>query len=135
MAIGWLTLLKAVPWVEVARKAPEVAESAKKLWNTIAKNSSKPEVEVQTETTLFTSEDQEINWLKERLTERLTANEAAYADLHNQMLASAELIKALAEQNTQLINAVEVNRKRIIRLTVFITIVAIVAVYLMMTKF
>ncbi|HEY9278084.1 MAG TPA: hypothetical protein VIO87_07755 [Methylotenera sp.] len=131
MAIGWLTLLKAVPWLEVARKAPEVAESAKKLWNTIAKNASKPEVEVQTETTLFTSEDQEIQWLKERL----TANEAAYSDLHNQMLASAELIKALAEQNAQLINAVELNRKRIVRLTVFITIIGIVAVYLMMTKF
>lgn len=128
MAIGWLTLLKAVPWLEVARKAPEVAESAKKLWNTIAKNASKPEVEVQTEATLFTSEDQEIQWLKERL----TANEAAYSDLHNQMLASAELIKALAEQNAQLINAVELNRKRIVRLTVFITTIGIVAVYLMM---
>jgi hypothetical protein len=131
MAIGWLTLLKAVPWVEVARKAPEVAESAKKLWNTIAKNSSKPEIEVQTETTLFTSEDQEIKWLKDRL----TANEAAYADLHNQMLASAELIKALADQNTQLIKAVELNRKRLLRLTVFTTIVGIVAVYYIVTKF
>lgn len=131
MAIGWLTLLKAVPWVEVARKAPEVAESAKKLWNTIAKNSSKPEIEVQTETTLFASEDQEINWLKERL----AANEAAYADLHNQMLASAELIKALAEQNTQLINAVELNRKRLVRLTVVTTMVAIAAVYFIITKF
>ena len=131
MAIGWLTLLKAVPWVEVARKAPEVAESAKKLWNTIAKNSSKPEIEVQTETTLFASEDQEIKWLKERL----AANEAAYADLHNQMLASAELIKALAEQNTQLINAVELNRKRLVRLTVVTTMVAIAAVYFVITKF
>ncbi len=131
MAIGWLTLLKAVPWVEVARKAPEVAESAKKLWNTIAKNSSKPEIEVKTETTLFASEDQEINWLKERL----AANEAAYADLHNQMLASAELIKALAEQNTQLINAVELNRKRLVRLTVVTTMVAIAAVYFIITKF
>jgi len=131
MAIGWLTLLKAVPWVEVAKKAPEVAESAKKLWNTIAKNSSKPEVEVQTETTIFTSEDQEIKWIKARL----TANEAAYSDLHNQMLASAELIKALAEQNAQLINAVELNRKRIVRLTVFTVIVVVVVVYVMMTKF
>jgi hypothetical protein len=131
MAIGWLTLLKAVPWVEVARKAPEVAESAKKLWNTIAKNSSKSEIEVPSETHLFTSEEQEIDWLKERI----TANETAYADLHKQMLASAELIKALAEQNTQLINAVELHRKRLIRLTVFTTVIAIIAAYLIITQF
>lgn len=130
MAIGWLTLLKAVPWVEVARKAPEVAESAKKLWNTIAKNSSKSEIEVQTDTHSFTSEEQEMDWLKERL----TANEAAYAEIHKQMLASAELIKALAEQNAQLINAVELNRKRFIRLTVFTIIIGITALYFMITK-
>jgi hypothetical protein len=131
MAIGWLTLLKAVPWVEVARKAPEVAESAKKLWNTIAKNTSKPEIEVQTEATSFSSEDQGIKWLKERL----IANEAAYADLHNQMLASAELIKTLADQNAQLINAVELNRKRIVRLTVLTTMVAIFVIYFIIAKF
>lgn len=80
MAIGWMTLLKAIPWVEVAKKAPEVAESAKKLWNTIAKNTSQPEVEFEQETTLFNSQDEELKWLKDRL----TANEAAYADLHKQ---------------------------------------------------
>jgi hypothetical protein len=131
MAIGWLTLLKAVPWVEVARKAPEVAESAKKLWNTIAKNSSKTEVEVQSETHSFASEEQGMDWLKERL----AANEAAYADLHKQMLTSAELIKTLAEQNAQLINAIELQRKRFVRLTVFSVIIGIITAYLMITKF
>lgn len=131
MAIGWLTLLKAVPWVEVARKAPEVAESAKKLWNTIAKNSSKTEVEVQSETNSFASEEQGMDWLKERL----AANEAAYADLHKQMLTSAELIKTLAEQNAQLINAIELQRKRFVRLTVFSVIIGIITAYLMITKF
>jgi hypothetical protein len=131
MAIGWLTLLKAVPWVEVARKAPEVAESAKKLWNTIAKNSSKTEVEVQSEIHSFASEEQGMDWLKERL----AANEAAYADLHKQMLTSAELIKTLAEQNAQLINAIELQRKRFVRLTVFSVIIGIITAYLMITKF
>ena len=131
MAIGWLTLLKAVPWVEVARKAPEVAESAKKLWNTIAKNSAKTEVEVQSETNSFASDEHGTDWLKERL----AANEAAYADLHKQMLTSAELIKTLAEQNAQLINAIELQRKRLVRLTVFSVIIGIITAYLMMTKF
>ncbi|OZA45447.1 hypothetical protein [Polaromonas sp. 17-63-33] len=130
MAIGWMTLLKAIPWVEVAKKAPEVAESAKKLWNTIAKNTSQPEVEVEQETTLFNSQDEELKWLKDRL----TANEAAYADLHKQMLASAELIKTLADQHTQLVQAVELSRKRLVRLTFIIIIVAIISVYFMITK-
>lgn len=131
MAIGWLTLLKAVPWAEVAKKAPEVAESAKKLWNTIAKKPSNPDIKVETENNLFSSQDQEVKWLKERL----AANEAAYADLHNQILASAELIRVLADQNTQLINAVELNRKRLVRLAVLTIIVGIVVVYFLITRF
>ena len=110
MAIGWLALLKAVPWADVAKKAPEVAESARKLWNTIAKKSPKPNLEFRAEHTGFTSNDQEIDWLKERL----AATDAAYSDLQGQMLSSAELIKALAEQNTHLISRVELNRKHII---------------------
>lgn len=125
MAIGWLTLLKAVPWADVAKKAPEVAESARKLWNTIAKKSPKPDLEVRAEHTVFTSSDQEIDWLKERL----AATEAAYSDLQGQMLSSAELIKALAEQNTQLISRVELNRKHIIKLTILTIIIGLIAVY------
>lgn len=125
MALGWLALLKAVPWADVAKKAPEVAESARKLWNTIAKKSPKPDLEVRAEHTVFTSNDQEIDWLKERL----AATEAAYSDLQGQMLSSAELIKALAEQNTQLISRVELNRKHIIKLTILTIIIGLIAVY------
>jgi negative regulator of sigma E activity len=38
--------------------------------------------------------------------------ERAIADLHAQMLASSELIKALADQNAQLVERLEVGRKR-----------------------
>jgi hypothetical protein len=31
MAIGCMAILNVVPWCEVARKAPEIAESAKKI--------------------------------------------------------------------------------------------------------
>jgi hypothetical protein len=40
--------------------------------------------------------------------------QVAVADLHQQMLASSELIQALADQNTQLIRRVEVNRVRLL---------------------
>ncbi len=126
MALNWLTLLKAVPWGEVARNAPVIAENAKKLWSTVARKSPKQELEVRN---VFTSEDQEINWLKERL----NTIEAANTDLHNQMLTSAELMKALADQNAQLINRIELNRIRILRLAAITIAIGIIAVYCLAT--
>jgi len=49
------------------------------------------------------------------------------------MLASAELIKTLAEQNAQLVQAVEMNHKRLMKLT-FITIIVIIGICIMITK-
>ncbi|MDB5966656.1 MAG: hypothetical protein JWQ72_3156, partial [Polaromonas sp.] len=46
----------------------------------------------------------------------LAAAEETLADLHSQMLASSELIKALADQNAQLIKHIELHRKRIVAL-------------------
>ena len=36
MPIPWLTVLQAVPWGEVIRNAPKVAEGARTLWNKAA---------------------------------------------------------------------------------------------------
>lgn len=130
MAIGWLTLLKAVPWVDVARKAPEIAESAKKLWHAVAKKSANSEIEVQTAPVGFATEEQEIIWLKQRL----SAIEVANSDLHNQMLASTELMKALAEQNTQLIKRVDLNRKRIVGLTLLTVVIAVCCIVSIFSK-
>ncbi|MES2546913.1 MAG: hypothetical protein V4575_04345 [Pseudomonadota bacterium] len=126
MAIGWLALLKAVPWAEVVRKAPEIAESAKKLWGTVARKSPHQESEVRT---VFTSKDQELNWLKDRLDSVETAN----SELHNQMLTTSELIKALADQNAQLIKSVELNRIRIIRLSIITSVIGVIALYCVAT--
>jgi len=37
MAIGWLTVLKMVPWGDVIENAPKVATGAKKLWQNVGK--------------------------------------------------------------------------------------------------
>ena len=122
MAIGWLAILKAVPWAEVARKAPEIAESAKKLWGNVARKSPQPELEMRT---VYASDDEDVSALKNRLVKV----EAANAELHSQMLTTSELIKALAEQNTQLIDNVELNRKRITKLSYLIIVIGIIALY------
>lgn len=102
MAIAWLTVLKMVPWGDVISNAPKVAEGAKKLWNTVGKkpggvtSSSAPAVPTL-----------------EGLQAQLMAADSAIAELHQQMVASTELINALAEQNTQLIQRVETHRRRV----------------------
>jgi hypothetical protein len=126
MALNWLALLKAVPWGEVARNAPVIAENAKKLWSTVARKSPQQELEVHT---VFTSEDQEINWLKERL----NTIESANIELHNQMLTTSELVKALADQNTQLIKRIELNRVRLVRLAAITIFIGLIAVYCFVT--
>lgn len=125
MAIGWLALLKVVPWLEVARKAPEIAENAKKLWSTVANKSPKPELIVVNEHAVLGSDDQEINWLKQKL----GVIESANAELRKQMLTSSELIKALADQNAALVKKVEINRIRLIRLAAFTMVIGIIAIY------
>ncbi len=108
MAIGWLTILKSVPWTEVIKNAPKVAEGAKKLWNAVGKQraaSGSPEAGAQP------AASHEPHTL-EALEARTAVLEKAVSDLHQQMLASSELIKELAEQNAQHLKRIEANRKR-----------------------
>lgn len=106
MAINWVTVLKMVPWSEVISNAPKIAEGAKNLWNTVAK---KP-VEIPDSTTEEAAHIEPMDLLKSQL----ASTEAAVSELHTQMLESSELIKALAEQNTELVRRVEANRVRVI---------------------
>jgi hypothetical protein len=112
MAIGWLTVLKSVPWGDVISSAPKVAEGAKKLWNAVAKKPPSPAMPSS-----GAQDPQAIARLQSQLNE-----------LHSQMLASSELIKALADQNAQLIKRIELNRVRLLWLAAVTAVVAIVAV-------
>ena len=124
MAIGWLAVLQLVPWADIIRNAPKVADGAKKLWNAVAKKSPSPKPPPESAPPALSPEDQTISTLQAQL----AAVEADVSDLHNQMLASSELIKALADQNTQLIKHVEANRIRVLWLTGAVIVLGLVAV-------
>ncbi len=126
MAIGWLTVLKMVPWTDVISNAPVVADGAKKLWNAVAKKA--PAAGAGTGVVSGSSPGERHAPSLATLQVQLVATEAAVADLRQQMLASSELIKALAEQNTQLIKRVEVNRARLLWLAVFTVALAVFVV-------
>ncbi|WP_265948002.1 hypothetical protein [Dechloromonas sp. A34] len=109
MSIPWLTVLQSVPWSDVISNAPKVADGAKKLWNTIGRKSSAQDIETSPGNPGHSPETQTLASLHAQI----GAIEAAMADLHNQLLASSELIKALAEQNALLIAQAEAMRVRL----------------------
>jgi len=129
MAIAWLTVLQTVPWTEVIKNAPKVADGAKKLWSKVA-NQPAAAVPAPTVQADFSRESQTVA----ALAARTAALESTVSDLRKQMLASSELINALAEQNTQLIQRVEIHRKRALLLsiaTVVVSFSALLAVLMM----
>lgn len=123
MAIGWLAALKIIPWSDVISNAPPVAEGAKKLWNAVAKKPAPSELEAAGSQAVLSSEGLAIA----AIAERIVKMEVAVSDLHAQMIASSELIKALAEQNAELINRVETNRVRMLWLAAITVVTAITA--------
>lgn len=123
MAIGWLAALKIIPWSDVISNAPLVADGAKKLWNAVAKKPAPSELEAAGSQAVLSSEGLAIA----AIAERIVKMEVAVSDLHAQMIASSELIKALAEQNAELINRVETNRVRMLWLAAITVVTAITA--------
>jgi uncharacterized protein (DUF1800 family) len=112
MAIPWLVLLQSVPWTDVIKNAPKVADGARKLWGSIGRRPANAAHDVPDDDSAL-SPDAKLT----RLQTRLAALEATTAALHEQMLASSEIIKALAEQNAQLVERIETNRRRVVWLS------------------
>ena len=133
MAFGWFSLLQLVPWGEVINNAPKVVEGARKLWNAVARKPPAEELPIVIAQPALASGEPTLASLQAQL----AAAQAAVSDLHNQMLASSELIKALADQNTQLIKRAEATRVRVLRLswaTVILSVVAVVHLLMALAK-
>lgn len=118
MAIGWLTVLKMVPWGDVIANAPKIADGAMQLWSTVAR---KPVAAVSPAENMRAEASSEAHALRAQL----VAAEARINDLHNQMLESSELIKALADQSAVLIKRIEINRIRVIWLFSAVVVLAV----------
>jgi hypothetical protein len=99
--------ISAVPWMQLIAAAPAIARGARKLWTGIR--------EPQPDAPLGRGE-------------RLERLEAEMGDLRKELAASAEVIKAMAEQNERLVEAVGILRARVRLLTVGCVILLILAV-------
>ena len=131
MAIPWLTLLNSVPWKEVIGNAPKVADGAKKLWKSVAKKSGPAGSSSTLATPARSTEEQTIATLDTRIIEL----KAEVSSLNEAMLASSEVIKALAEQNGQLIKSIAIFRGRVLRLGLLIVVLAAVALWALYRTF
>lgn len=117
MAIGWLSVLKIVPWSDVISTAPAVVDGARKLWDAVSGKSV-------AEAPVKPSQEAAAGAI---LAGRVDILEVKVADLHCQMLASSELIQALADQNSQLIARIEVYRRGVFLLAAAVAVTAVVA--------
>lgn len=110
--MSWLSLLRHVPWTEVIANAPKVVDSARKLWDTTVGPPGSPEAASSPTDAPPTPEAQALTALQARM----NGVEQATQTLREQMQASSGLMKALAEQNTQLIARLEDQDRQLRRL-------------------
>jgi hypothetical protein len=112
MAISWLTAFKAIPWGDVIAAAPTVAQGAKKLWGAVGRGDAGSAAAPGS--------------LPADAEGRLRTLEAQIAGLQRDNAASSELIKSLAEQNSRLVDAVEILRVRTRALLVLCLALAVI---------
>lgn len=122
MASPWLALLKNVPWIDVIRNATAVADGARKLWDTVR---GQPTLAERTGRSLASPA---AGADPDGLDARLAAAERGIVGLQQEMLASSELIRNLADQNTLLVARLDANRVRTLWLTGALAAVGAVAV-------
>ncbi len=125
MAIGWLTVLKMVPWGDVIENAPKVAQGAKKLWHSVGKKTAPETMPDNATAASELAEPSSHDTALAALHAQVAALQQSTAELHQQMLESSALIQSLAEQNTQLIQRIELNRKRTVLLSVLMVVLAV----------
>jgi len=124
MAAGSIiTVLANIPWGQVVENAPKVANGAMKLWNAVRNRKRPTAEEGESPVAAAGAGQSEADVLRARLLQL----EDSVASLQEQMQESSELIKALAEQNTQLVARIEANRRRLVWVAAACVIAAILA--------
>lgn len=127
MAIGWMTVLRLVPWGDVVRNAPVIADGARKLWDTVGRGPVQPPATGSLVPRRAVPADSALQ-------DRLAQAEESIVSLQAQMRDSSELIKALAEQNAELVRRAEVHRVRVLWLAGVVAVLgAIGALNLLVT--
>jgi len=99
---GWLSALKFVPWGQVIDSAPQIVQGARKLMGRTQPQAGPPAAAPAASPA----------GLQDGLREQVAALQQRVAHLEEEQRASAVLIRSLAEQNAQVVRAVDALRGR-----------------------
>jgi hypothetical protein len=129
MAIPWLAAaFKAIPWREVVTSAPSIVEGTKRLWSSVSRTEKQPSpANEQSNESTSTGSDQ-----LSAIEARLSALEARTTQIAREAVTSTELIKSLAEQSAQLVQAVEILRLRTRKLVWFAVVLGLATGFLLL---
>ena len=127
MAVGWMTVLKLVPWRDVIKNAPVIADGARRLWDTVGNKPPAAEGQAASGSSVVVAAGPQDTVALRALRAQLAEAETSITQLQAQMQASSQLIKALAEQNAELVQRVERIRLRSWWLVGAVTLVGAIA--------
>lgn len=113
MPLPWPAIFKAIPWSEVVAAAPKVLDQAKRLAAAARRTDTASSGEVKSSA----SAQGPVNPVIEA---RLSGVEKRVEEMGREAVSSAELLKSLAEQNAQLVQALQIVSSKIRRLTVVV---------------
>lgn len=115
MAAGTIiTVLSNVPWGQVLDAAPKVADGATKLWKTVVRRKKEDSPDGPHLAASGLPGTAVVDPLED-MRVQMASIQLAVDNLKDEMQAATELIKLLAEQNTVLVQRVELNRLRLVR--------------------
>jgi len=106
--IGWLAAFKTIPWKEVLIAAPSIAQGAGKLWSRVTRRGK----QVWPEGAPFEDKLSSPPETLAAIEARLVFLETRTREISSEAASSSELIKSLAEQNSRLVQAVDILRLR-----------------------
>lgn len=117
MAAGTIiTVLANVPWGQVIDAAPKVAEGASKLWGAVTRR-KKDDTDLASEASAPPPAAMPPQEALAHLHAEVQALRASVGDLRDELVAATGLIKQLADQNTILVQRVELQRRRLAQVT------------------
>jgi TolA-binding protein len=111
---GWMTALKLVPWGEVVKSAPQIAEGARKLWQSVGAGQRRAKTPEDVPVAVAGNEVQAIAALTGRITQ-----------LERELAEASGLIHSMAEQDKQLVGQMAQLQQRLRRQAVMTVVLAL----------
>lgn len=117
---GWMTALKLVPWGEVVKRAPQIADGARKLWQSAGLAQKRPRTPPEEIPLPGTGPEAQA----------MAALTGRIAQLERELAEASALIHSMAEQDQQLVGQVAQLRRHLRRQQAVLVVLVVALVVL-----